>query len=52
MTVEEGNWLKWQLADSALPTGGFVTSSGLEVAYQQGWMGDGIMHDVIIHIVH
>jgi urease accessory protein len=29
-------WLLWQLADSALPTGGFVASGGLEAAQQMG----------------
>ena len=29
-------WILLQLSDSALPTGGFVHSAGLESAYQQG----------------
>lgn len=34
------DWLLWQLADSAFPTGGFAHSNGLEAAWQQGEVRD------------
>jgi urease accessory protein len=35
------DWLLWQLADSAFPTGGFAHSGGLEAAFQHGAVCDG-----------
>ncbi|CAJ0747606.1 21257_t:CDS:2 [Entrophospora sp. SA101] len=42
MNVENNreDWLLWQISDSALPTGGFVASSGLESAIQTGYVHD------------
>lgn len=34
--AESNDWLMWQLADSAFPTGGFAHSNGLEAAWQNG----------------
>jgi urease accessory protein len=34
-------WLIWQIADSAFPTGGFAHSCGLEAAWQSGEVRDG-----------
>src|SRR5437762_9198033 len=34
------DWLTWQIVDSALPTGVFAHSWGLEAAWQQGEVAD------------
>jgi len=36
-------WLLWQLADTALPTGGFVHSGGVEAAFQLGRLSSSAM---------
>ncbi|CAG8667232.1 3074_t:CDS:2, partial [Scutellospora calospora] len=38
--INREDWLLWQFADSALPTGGFVASAGLESATQAGHVTD------------
>jgi urease accessory protein len=39
-TGKANDWLVWQLADSAFPTGGFAHSGGLEAAWQHGEIRD------------
>ncbi|MEO8483194.1 MAG: urease accessory UreF family protein [Acidobacteriota bacterium] len=40
MPAPFSEWLVWQLADSAFPTGSFAHSFGLEAAHQQGEVPD------------
>ncbi|KAI3637631.1 hypothetical protein MIR68_004280 [Amoeboaphelidium protococcarum] len=37
---KRSSWLKWMLVDSAIPTGGFVASNGIECAYTCGLIHD------------
>ena len=34
--MDQRDWILWQLCDSALPTGGFISSNGLEAVFQMG----------------
>ncbi|KAJ1665173.1 hypothetical protein IW140_003554 [Coemansia sp. RSA 1813] len=45
--MDKETWLLWLLADSQLPTGGFVASAGLEAAMQAGLVRDGALEDDI-----
>src|SRR5258708_4117958 len=42
------DWLLWQLADSAFPTGGFAHSNGLEAAWRHGAVRDGMGLDSFV----
>jgi len=47
------DWLTWQLADSAFPTGGFAHSGGLEAAWQLGLVvGDSLERFVLQALDH
>jgi urease accessory protein len=39
--AERNDWVLWQLADSAFPTGGFAHSGGVEAAFQYGEIRQG-----------
>ncbi|KAJ1865142.1 hypothetical protein LPJ73_000096 [Coemansia sp. RSA 2703] len=43
--MDKETWLLWMLADSQLPTGGFVASAGLEAAVQGGLVRENVGDD-------
>ncbi|KAJ2782442.1 hypothetical protein GGI15_002914 [Coemansia interrupta] len=43
--MDKETWLLWMLADSQLPTGGFVASAGLEAAVQGGLVCENVADD-------
>ncbi|KAJ2594678.1 hypothetical protein H4R99_005662 [Coemansia sp. RSA 1722] len=43
--MDKETWLLWMLADSQLPTGGFVASAGLEAAVQGGLVRENASED-------
>lgn len=45
---ETSSWLLYILTDSALPTGGFVASSGLEAMHQAGLLNGDNLADFVI----
>lgn len=45
---ETSSWLLYILTDSALPTGGFVASSGLEAMHQAGLLNGSNLADFVI----
>ncbi|GAA5799779.1 hypothetical protein EDC94DRAFT_691348 [Helicostylum pulchrum] len=46
------SWLLYILTDSALPTGGFVASSGLEATYQAGLVDNKSLPDFVTSSAH
>lgn len=46
------SWLLYILTDSALPTGGFVASSGLEATYQAGLVDNRSLPDFVSSSAH
>lgn len=49
---ETSNWLLYILTDSALPTGGFVASSGLEASQQAGLLNAENLADFVTSASH
>jgi urease accessory protein len=47
--MNTSDWLIWQLADSAFPTGGFAHSWGLEAAWQSGEVADALTLRRFVH---
>ncbi|KAJ1743473.1 hypothetical protein LPJ78_001376 [Coemansia sp. RSA 989] len=50
--MDRETWLLWLLADSQLPTGGFVASAGLEAALQAGLINEGTSETEQSSFVH
>ncbi|KAI8969333.1 hypothetical protein BDF20DRAFT_894547 [Mycotypha africana] len=49
---ETSSWLLYILTDSALPTGGFVASSGLEASWQAGLVDQKNLPDFVLSSAH
>ncbi|KAI9470655.1 MAG: hypothetical protein EXX96DRAFT_585271 [Benjaminiella poitrasii] len=49
---ETSSWLLYILTDSALPTGGFVASSGLEASWQAGLVSDENLDSFTVSAAH
>ena len=49
---ETSSWLLYILTDSALPTGGFVASSGLEASWQAGLVDNKNLVDFVTSSAH
>ncbi|KAI8374664.1 uncharacterized protein BYT42DRAFT_499375 [Radiomyces spectabilis] len=52
VSSETSSWLLYILTDSALPTGGFVASSGLEASYQAGLLNAEALPPFVTNSAH